>query len=57
MRLREVLGSKRARWISVLVVVVVGVVAWFWFSREDGKRAIYAEVQEGHFTVSVKVTG
>lgn len=30
---------------------------WYWFSRGEGQRVVYAEVQAGEFTVSVKVTG
>lgn len=57
MGLKNALKSKRTRWIVAAIVVLFGAGAWYWFSRDEGQRAIYAEVQEGEFTVSVKVTG
>lgn len=39
------------------VVAALALGAWYWFSRDEGQRAIFAEVQQGEFTVSVKVTG
>lgn len=57
MGLKNALKSKRTRWIVAAIVVLLGAGAWYWFSRDEGQRAIYAEVQEGSFTVSVKVTG
>lgn len=57
MGIKNILKTKRAKWITLLVAVALAVGAWFWFARDEGQRAIFAEVQHGHFTVSVKVTG
>lgn len=39
------------------IVLALAGGAWYWFSRDEGQRAIFAEVQQGEFIVSVKVTG
>lgn len=57
MRVKDILGTKRARWGALAVVIVLAGGAWYFSSRRSPRHAIFAEVRSGEFTVSLKVTG